>query len=126
MNVLVDSSVWVGHFKLRNDHLVELLGDGAVICHPYIVGEVACGTPPSRKDIIGMLAELESAPVATQEELLVMMDTRHLYGRGCGFVDMSLLASSLLSETALIWTLDKRLEVLAGELNRAYRPKLHS
>jgi predicted nucleic acid-binding protein len=126
MNVLIDSSVWVGHFKRRNDHLVELLEEGAVICHPYIVGEVACGTPPSRKDIIGMLAELESAPVATQQELLALMDKRQLYGRGCGFVDMSLLAASLLSETARIWTLDKRLENLAAELNLAYRPRLHS
>jgi predicted nucleic acid-binding protein len=126
MNVLVDSSVWVGHFKQRNDHLVALLEDGAVVCHPYIVGEVACGTPPTRKAVIGLLAELESAPLATQEELLAMMDARQLYGRGCGFVDMSLLASALLSEKTLIWTLDKRLELLATESNKGYRPALHS
>lgn len=126
MNVLVDSSVWVGHFKQRNDHLVALLEQGAVVCHPYIVGEVACGTPPTRKAVVGLLSELESAPVATQEELLAMMDVRQLYGRGCGFVDMSLLASALLSEKTLIWTLDKRLELLATESNRGYRPALHS
>ena len=126
MNVLVDSSVWVGHFKQRNDHLVALLEDGAVVCHPYIVGEVACGTPPARQTIIGLLSELESVPVATQEELLAIMDARHLYGRGCGFVDMSLLASVLLSEKTLIWTMDKRFELLAIESNRVYRPMLHS
>lgn len=126
MNVLVDSSVWVGHFKRRNQHLVTLLEDGAVICHPYVVAEVACGTPPSRKAIIGMLAELESAPVATQDELLAMLDTRQLYGRGCGLVDMSLLASTMLSEKALIWTIDKRFELVAAELNRAYRSAFHS
>lgn len=126
MSVLVDSSVWVGHFKLRNDHLVVLLEDGAVICHPYVVAEVACGTPPSRKAIIGMLAALESAPVATQDELLAMMDTRQIYGRGCGFVDMSLLAGALLSEKTLIWTMDKKFELLATELNKCYVPKLHS
>ena len=82
--------------------------------------------PPGRMDVIAMLPEMESAPVATQEELLALMAVRHLYGRDCGFVDMSLLASSLLRETALIWTLDKRLELLALELNRAYRPKIHS
>ena len=126
MTVLVDSSVWVGHFKLRNEHLVTLLQDGAVICHPYIVAEVACGTPPSRYAIISMLAELERAPVATQDELLSMLATRQLYGRGCGFVDMSLLASTLLGEKALIWTADKRFELVAIELKRAYRPALHS
>lgn len=126
MNVLVDSSVWVDHFKQRNEHLVALLANGAVLCHPYIVAEVACGTPPQRSAIIGLLGELESAPLATQEELMAMLDTRGLYGRGCGFVDLSLLASALLSEKTLIWTMDKRLETLARELNKAYRPRLHS
>jgi len=126
MSVLVDSSVWVGHFKSRNDHLVALLEDGAVVSHPYVVAEVACGTPPSRKAIIGMLASLESAPVATLDELLAMMDARQFFGRGCGFVDISLLAGALLSEQTLIWTLDKKFEVLAAELKKAYRPKLHS
>lgn len=126
MNVLVDSSVWVGHFKQRNDQLVALLEEGAVVCHPYIVGEVACGTPPTRKAVIGLLSELASTPLATHEEFLVMMDARQLYGRGCGFVDMSLLASVLLSEKTLIWTRDKRFELLATESNRVYRPMLHS
>jgi|SRR5665647_1211390 len=126
MRVLVDSSVWVGHFKQRNDHLVALLEAGVVVCHPYIVGELACGTPPARKAIIGMLSELESAPVAAQDELLAMMDVRQLYGRGCGYVDMSLLASALLSDKIFIWTLDKRFELLVTESNLAYRPKLHS
>lgn len=125
MNVLVDSSVWVGHFKQRDDHLVALLEAGAVVCHPYIVGEVACGTPPTRKVVIGLLSELASTPLATHEEFLAMMDARQLYGRGCGFVDMSLLASVLLSEKTLIWTRDKRLEALAAESNRVYRPMLH-
>ncbi len=126
MNVLVDSSVWIGHFKQRNEHLVTLLEHDRVVCHPYVVAEVACGTPPSRKVIISMLGELESTPVATQEELLAMLDTRQLYGRGCGFVDINLLASALLLGNALIWTFDKRLELMAGELDKAYRPVLHS
>jgi predicted nucleic acid-binding protein len=126
VNVLVDSSVWVGHFKQRNDHLVVLLEDGSVVCHPYVVAEVACGTPPSRKAVIGMLADLVSAPVATQDELLAVMESHQLFGRGCGFVDIGLLAGALLGENTLIWTLDKRLELLAMELGKAYRPKLHS
>ncbi|OGB54575.1 MAG: twitching motility protein PilT [Burkholderiales bacterium RIFOXYD12_FULL_59_19] len=126
MNVLVDSSVWVGHFKQRNEHLVALLEADLVVCHPFIVAEVACGTPPSRKVIINMLSELERVPVAKQDELLAMLDARQLYGHGCGFVDLSLLASALLSEKTLIWTLDKRFELLAAQANRAFSPKLHS
>ena len=124
--MLVDTSVWIGHFKQRNEHLVALLENGMVICHPYVVVEVVCGTPPNRRAIITLLAELESVPVATPDEVLEMTERRNLYGRGCGFVDMSLLAATLLSENALIWTLDKRLDAVASELKRAYRTALHS
>lgn len=126
MNILVDSSVWVGHFKQRNEHLVVLLEQGVVLCHPYVVAEIACGTPPSRKLIISMLAELESAPVASQYELLTLLNTRQLFGRGCGFVDISLLASALISEKILIWTTDRRFELISNELTKAYKPRLNS
>ena len=126
MNVLVDTSVWVGHFKQRNERLVALLEADAVACHPYVVAEIACGTPPNRRTIIAMLGELENTLIATPTEVLEMVERRNLYGRGCGFVDMSLLASALLSDQTLIWTMDKRLELIASEINRAYRPALHS
>jgi predicted nucleic acid-binding protein len=126
MKVLVDSSVWVGHFKQRNEHLVTLLEADSVVCHPFIVAEVACGTPPSRKAIISLLSELEHALMASHDELLALLDARQLYGRGCGFVDLSLLASALLSEGTQIWTLDKRFEQLATEANRAFSPLLYS
>lgn len=126
MNVLVDTSVWAGHFKQRNERLVALLEAGVVLCHPYIVVEVACGTPPNRRTIVAMLGELDHTPVAMPDEVLEMIERRNLHGRGCGFVDMSLLASALLRDKTLIWTLDKRLELMAGELNRAYHPALHS
>ena len=86
MSVLVGSSVWVGRINSRNDHLVALLEDGAVVCHPYVVAEVACGTPSSRKAIIGMLTSLDRARVATQEELLAMLDARQFFGRVLGLL----------------------------------------
>jgi len=124
MKVLVDTSVWVGHFKQRDEQLVALLQAGLVACHPYVVVELACGTPPRRREVIDMLRELESVPVATADELLALLERRALFGRGCGFVDVSLLASALLSEQTLLWTLDKRLGAVATELARAYRPAL--
>jgi predicted nucleic acid-binding protein len=126
VNVLVDTSVWVGHFKQRDERLVALLEAGLVVCHPYAVVEVACGTPPRRTEVIGMLRELESVQVATPDELAELLQRRALFGRGCGFVDLSLLASVLLSDQTLLWTLDKRLEELAAQLGRAYRPSLAS
>ncbi|WP_296493051.1 PIN domain-containing protein [Rhodoferax sp.] len=126
MNVLVDSSVWVGHFKQRNDQLVTLLENGLVVCHPYVVMEIACGTPPNRRAIIDMLAELERTTRATTSEILAMLENFRLFGRGCGLVDLSLLASVLLTDKVLIWTFDKRLEQVAKELNKSYRPLLQS
>ena len=126
MKVLVDTSVWVGHFKQRDQQLVALLQAGLVTCHPYVVLEVACGSPPRRRDVIDMLRELESAQVATVDELLAFIQQRALFGRGCGYVDVSLLASALLSDQTLLWTLDKRLGAVAAELGRAYRPPLAS
>ena len=73
-----------------------------------------------------MLGELESTPVATQTELLAMLNARPLYGCGCGLVDISLLASALLLGNVCLWTLDKRLESMAREFDRSYRPVLHS
>ena len=64
--------------------------------------------------------------VATQHELLALLDARKLYGRGCGFVDLSLLAAVLINETTVIWTLDQRFEQIVMEMKRAFSPKLHS
>jgi predicted nucleic acid-binding protein len=122
VNVLVDTSVWVAHFKQRDERLVALLEAGVVVCHPHVLVEVACGTPPKRQAVIRLLAQLERAAVATHEELLQFIDRHHLQGRGCGFVDLSLLASVLLQGRTLLWTLDKRLETVALELRRCYQP----
>jgi predicted nucleic acid-binding protein len=125
MNVLVDTSVWVGHFKQRNHTLVDLLNTGRVVCHPHVVLEVACGSPPQRRLVIDLLRQLAPTPVATADELLTLLDTHALHGRGCGLVDISLLASTLLAPRTTLWTLDKRLDTLASELNVAYRPAPH-
>lgn len=126
MNVLVDTSVWVAHFKLRNDHLAALLEGGAVLCHPHVVVEVACGTPPARRTVLSLLSAMDPAPQASPEELLALIQRRSLHGRGCGYVDISLLASTLLRAGTWLWTLDKRLDALADELGKAYRPTLQS
>ncbi len=126
MIVLADSSIWVAHFKEPNQHLEKLLIDGQILCHPYIVGEVACGTPPKRRHFIGLLTNLEGLPVATHDEVLGTLEGRKLYGLGCGYVDLCLVASALISEKALIWTLDKSLKKVAAALHRSYEPKLHS
>lgn len=126
MNVLVDTSVWVAHFKQRDERLVALLEAGLVVCHPHVVVEVACGTPPSRRTVIALLSDLESVPVATPAEVLHLIERHALHGRGCGFVDMHLLASTLLGHGTRLWTLDRRLDAVACELGQAWRPAHHA
>jgi predicted nucleic acid-binding protein len=121
VRVLVDTSVWVAHFRHRNDHLVALLEAGLVVCHPYVVVEVACGTPPRRRQIVDLLGALESVRVATPDELILLLEGRALYGRGCGLVDIGLRASVLLTDHVRLWTIDRRLEAVSTELDRNYR-----
>ena len=99
--------------------LVALLEAGQVLCHPLVVLEVGLGTPPQRRDVIALLARLETPPIATAAELLALVERRALFGRGCGAVDLSLLAATLLGQEARLWTLDKRLAALADELGCA-------
>lgn len=114
--ILVDTSVWIEHLRLGSDRLRALLFDEQVLCHPYIVGELACGRLQNRGEILSMLTALPEAQVLEHEEILSFLEARRLYGRGIGWVDAHLLASTLLTRCAL-WTLDKPLRRAAAALN---------
>jgi predicted nucleic acid-binding protein len=119
--VLVDTSVWVGHFRRANPVLRSLLENDRVLCHPLIVLELACGTPPApRERTLGDLKLLRQAKVATTEEVLSLIGTERLFDTGCGAVDIALLASVLLTPNARLWTADRNLEALAARLDAAF------
>lgn len=119
--VLVDTSVWVAHFKSSNGTLIDLLKTDDVCCHPLIIAELACGTPPQPRDkTLKDLSLLRTVTIATMQEILTFIEQRELFGRGCGYVDIALLSSALLSKETRLWTLDKRLSKLAEELNINY------
>lgn len=123
--VLVDTSVWVAHFKKSNEILVDLLKADEVCCHPLIIAELACGTPPQpRQKTLKDLSLLKTATIATMNEILSCIEQRKLHGKGCGYVDIALLTSTLLSRETQLWTLDKRLYALAAELSLDYRSKI--
>ena len=124
--VLVDTSVWVAHFRRPQLVLQALAQADQLLCHPLIVLELACGTPPApRERTLGDLRLLQSCTLATMEETLGLIETRKLYDCGCGAVDLTLLASTLLTPNALQWTLDKGLNALASRWGVAYNPALH-
>lgn len=124
--VLVDTSVWVGHFRRANPVLRSLLENDRVLCHPLIVLELACGTPPApRERTLGDLKLLRQAKVATTEEVLSLVETERLFDTGCGAVDIALLASVLLTSNARLWTADRNLEALAARLGVAFEASGH-
>lgn len=123
MNVLIDTSVWVDHFKSRNDHLVSLLEMDIALTHPMVVVELACGTPPEpRRRTLNDVDLLLHCNQAGLEEVREFIEREKLYGLGCGLVDMVLLASTLITPNASLWTLDKCLAVLGGRFGVAYQP----
>jgi hypothetical protein len=127
MKVLVDTSMWVDHFRYGQPALMQLLTLDAVLIHPYVVAELACGTPPApRRRTLDDLARLRPAVQANQYELLDFIEREQLYGMGCGMVDLALLASTLLSPRTQLWTLDKRLATLASRFGVAYLAGLPS
>ena len=118
--ILVDTSIWISHFKETNSHLNKLLLDELVACHPFIIGELACGNIKNRKEIISLLKALPQAQVAEDDEILQFIEHKKLMGTGIGIIDVHLLASSLLTNLDL-WTADKRLCTTASKFNILYK-----
>lgn len=107
--ILVDTSVWVSHLREGSFKLVNLLNDGDVLCHPFIIGELACGSIKNRKEILSLLSALPKANVVDDEEVLLFIEKNNLIGKELGLIDIHLLASAILSEASL-WTLDTALK----------------
>jgi len=119
--ILVDTSVWIEHIRAAHPHLREMLEQFRVVMHPLVMGEVACGTVASRRAVLAEMEGLPRAVVAGHEEAMHLLETRTLWGRGLGWVDLHLLAAAQLSACRL-WTLDRRLEDVARELGVEYLP----
>jgi predicted nucleic acid-binding protein len=124
--VLVDTSVWVDHFRRRNEALVNLLTLDLASTHPMVVTELACGTPPApRTRTLTDIATLPHTRQASFTEVRELIEREQLFGLGCGLVDLTLLASALLTPGSQLWTQDKRLLQLAQRFGIAYQPARH-
>lgn len=124
-NVLVDTSVWVAHFKQHNESLTRLLEMDRAMTHPMVLGEIACGTPPDRARTLVDLASLRPTQQASLREVMDFIEREKIYGTGCGLIDLILLASALMTPGIELWTLDKRLSELAQRFGVLHEPTLH-
>jgi predicted nucleic acid-binding protein len=124
--VLADTSVWVRHFRRADAALQSLVSADRVLCHPLILVELACGTPPAPRDrTLRDLSALQRPVLATIEETMELIEQERLYDTGCGAVDVMLLASTMLTSDTLLWTDDLKLRALALRLAVAYSPVHH-
>jgi len=117
--VLVDTSVWVAHFREKNEGLALLLNSSQVFCHPLVVGELACGNLKQRSEILSLLRALPSVVVAEHDEVIDFIENQSLMGKGLGFIDMHLIASALMSRVNL-WTFDRKMNQFAALLGLAH------
>jgi predicted nucleic acid-binding protein len=117
--VLVDTSVWVSHLHYGNEELQKLLLAGEVLCHPFIVGELACGNLKNRHEILTYLQSLPMTILAEDEEVLKFIENNQLMGKGLGYIDVHLIASAVLTNAPL-WTLDKTLNKFTEKIGINY------
>jgi len=118
--VFVDTSVWVAHLRGENAGLGMLLNDGRVVCHPFIIGEIACGILKNRSEILTLLNALPMATHAEHVEVMRFIERYRLMGKGLGYIDVHLLVSAMLSKIQM-WTLDKRLKKVSSILGLEYQ-----
>lgn len=113
--ILVDTSVWVEHLRSGTIGLDALLIDGHVVCHPFIIGELACGNIKNRAEILSLLQDLPMASIADDIEVIQFIEDHKLMGKGLGYIDIHLLMSALLTRIPL-WTIDKHLHAVSQTL----------
>ncbi|GMR00845.1 MAG: type II toxin-antitoxin system VapC family toxin [Gammaproteobacteria bacterium] len=115
--ILVDTSVWIDHFRSGDDELMQQLNNNNVLIHPFVLGELACGNLNKRKEVITLLNDLPKSSVATDSEVLFFIEQHKLMARGIGYIDTHLLAAVALDGSARLWTRDKHLRAVGDSLS---------
>jgi len=123
--IVVDTAVWIDHLRDGDPHLAGLLDRSLVLGHPWVTGELAMGSIRNRLEILRLLDDLPQATVASAAEVREFVERHELYGAGIGYVDAQLLAATMLSTDAALWTRDRRLHAPAQRLGVAYAPETH-
>ncbi len=121
--ILVDSSIWIDHFRHGDPELVKIIGDDQLLCHPFVVGELALR---ERDAVLAFLTAQREAVVATHAEVMTVIDRHSIFSMGIGYTDAHLLTSTLLDRRSSLWTRDKRLAAAARKVGAALYPSPHT
>ncbi|HET9231517.1 MAG TPA: type II toxin-antitoxin system VapC family toxin [Vitreimonas sp.] len=111
--ILVDTSVWVAHFRTAEPDLVALLSRNQVLVHPHVIAEIALGSVGNRSAVLHLLGNMPAAVTASHVEVMTFIDNHKLANTGVGYVDAALLASTALTSGATLWARDKNLRAAA-------------
>ena len=117
--ILADTSIWIDHFRGSDAELRRIIEEDALLCHPFVIGELALGSLRDRETVLAFLAAQRQVSVATHDEIMSMIDRHGLFSMGIGYTDAHLLASVLLDRGSALWTRDKRLSVAAEKAGAA-------
>ncbi len=120
--ILVDTSIWIDHFRAPEPKLLKLLEPRLIFTHPIVIGELLVGGLPERRTTLPFLWRLRATVQASHEECVLVIERHKLWGRGIGYTDVQLLASVLLTNGAFLWTRNGRLAAVADELGVLARP----
>lgn len=124
--ILVDTSIWIDHFRYDDAELRKIINDDKLLCHPVVVGELALGSLRERGAVLAYLAAQREAMIATHAEVMTMIDRNSIFSMGIGYTDAHLLTSTLLDRRSSLWTRDKRLAAAAQKVGAALYPHAHA
>ena len=99
----------IDHLRRADADLAGLLNDGLVVCHPFVIGELACGAFARREEVLSLLERLPALEVVSNKEARSFLDAHTLVGGRVGWVDVHLLASARLAGVGLL-TADRALD----------------
>nr|VFJ60242.1 MAG: hypothetical protein BECKFM1743C_GA0114222_102684 [Candidatus Kentron sp. FM]VFJ62368.1 MAG: hypothetical protein BECKFM1743A_GA0114220_103054 [Candidatus Kentron sp. FM]VFK13920.1 MAG: hypothetical protein BECKFM1743B_GA0114221_102993 [Candidatus Kentron sp. FM] len=115
--ILVDTAIWVNHLHQRNEELSALLDNDAILIHPFVIGELACGSLRHRRRVLTGLHEIPSIDMVSNRGVMDFIERNALFSVGIGWIDAHLLAATARTEGCQLWTRDKRLQFQAERLN---------
>jgi len=116
---LVDTSIWIDHFRLPDARLAQLLTTNSARVHPFVLGELAAGNLPKRQATLVHLGRLPQVPAAQESDVHHLLESNHLWGKGLGWVDLHLLSAALVSGCNIL-TADHAMMAAATRLGIAY------
>jgi predicted nucleic acid-binding protein len=115
--ILADTGIWIEYFRGRHSKMPELLADGQIAMHPFVLAEIALGSPRDRRKTLAEMGALWEVKVARLTEIQRMIESHALYSRGIGLIDAHLIASCLITQGTQLWTQDISLQKVARSLD---------